>query len=305
MVDFNIFYSSLVTIGIIIALGFLLGKLKIVDSDTNKHLINLLLTVAWPCALFNAFPQKFDSGALDGFLAGLGGGALVLGTLIILGKIIFNKKFFDIESTYRSQFALIFNNASFLGYPLVLALGMPLMPYCGFILIFNLALFGYGVYLFKRKLDWQMVKSTILNPNVVAVILGTVFFLFSLKLPTQVNGAISYVAATMTPMSLICIGFMLSRAKFRTLIKKWNLFLTAAVQLILGPLITFGLMKIFNFPVEVAGMMVLLQALPTATSLGLFAEKYGKDSTTASELVVISTLMSVVTLPIMLGFLLV
>ena len=294
------------TVGLIIVLGFVLGKTKIITTEANKHLINLLLTVAWPCALFRAYPQEFDPELLGQFLLGLGGGALVLGSLIVIGRLLFNKKLFDKEASYQGQFALIFNNASFLGYPLVLAIygqeGM--LPYCGFILVFNLALFGYGVYLFKRKLDKQLVKSTLTNPNIIAVLLGTIFFIFSLKLPDQVNGAISYVAAIMTPLSLLCIGFMLSRANFRTLVKKWKLFLTAAIQLTLGPLVAFGLMKLFNFPVEVAAMMVLLQALPTATSLGLFAEKYGGDSVRASELVVVSTLMSIVTLPIMLGLLL-
>jgi len=305
MVDMDIFYSSLMMVGVIIVAGFILGKLKVITSEMNKHLITLLLTVAWPAALFRAYPQAFDAELFSDFLWGLVGGVLVLGTMIALSKLIFNKWLFKGELAYMGQFAFIFNNASFLGFPLVMAIYGEdgLLPYCGFILVFNLALFGYGVYLFKRKLDWQMVRSTLLNPNVIAVVLGTVFFLFSLQLPSQVNGAIGSVAAIMTPMSLLCIGFMLSRAKLKALVKKWRLFVAAAVQLICGPLVAFGLMQVFGFPAEIATMMILLQALPTATSLGLFAEKYGGDSTSASELVLISTIMSVVTLPIMLGLL--
>ena len=122
--------------------------------------------------------------------------------------------------------------------------------------------------------------------------------------PSVINQSINYIAAATTPLSLICIGYMLSTAKLKLVLKKWQLFIVALVQLTIAPLVTWGVLTIINlfiptaFPVEVIVVCTLIQALPTATSLGLFAEKYGGDVGESSELVVISTLMSVVTLPI-------
>jgi predicted permease len=98
---------------------------------------------------------------------------------------------------------------------------------------------------------------------------------------------------------------MLSNAKFLKLLKKWKLILTALIQLILGPLVTWGLLSVLQFPQEVIVVCTLIQALPTATSLGLFASKYGGDETEASELVTISTLLSIVTMPLMVSALLI
>ena len=321
MQDLNIFYSRLAMVGLIMALGVFLGKIKWISDGTNKQLINILLLVAMPAALFGAFPREFDQGAMMVFLTGLGAGALVLLTMMIVAKLLFNKVTMKKATRYamcESQFALIFNNAAFLGLPLVLAIygQEAMMPYCGFIIPFNLALFGYGVYLMKGKFDAKLFWSTLLNPNIIAVVLGAILFLTSTSVVVAetfcaggamvdrvIRETIAMVAQMMTPLSLVCIGYMLSRANVRVLLKKKRLFITAAVQLTLGPVMTWGILYLLGVPVEVRNILVLIQALPTATSLGLFAEKYDGDPISASELVVISTLMSIVTLPIMLGLL--
>lgn len=307
-VELGDFYSRLGVIALIIALGFFLGKKKWINSQTNGQLVNLLLMVFMPAALFTAFPATYTEESLKMFFSGLLGGVVVILALIIVSRIVFNKWFYKGELRYESQFAYIFNNATFLGYPIVLATfgAEALIPYCGFIVVFNIALFSYGVFLFERKLSWRLVRDTLLNPNIIAVFLGMLIFLFSSSFPNFINTGInfisegvSYVGAATTPLSLICIGFMLSHADFKKLIRKWRLFVTSAVQLILGPTVTYFVLVWLNFPSEVVIVCTLIQALPTATSLGLFAKKYGGNEVESSELVAISTLMSVATLPVM------
>jgi len=315
MSDLGVFYSRLAMVGIIMVLGFCLGKAKWISDGTNKQLINILLMVAMPAALFMAFQrQEFNEEALRTFLVGLGAGALVLVSLAVLGKLMFSKWTLKKASQYarsESQFALIFNNAAFLGLPIINVMveqGVfgqeALMAYCGFIIPFNFGLFGYGVYLMKGKFDRKLLVSTLLNPNILAVALGCVLFVFSVGLPGVVTATVDSVAGMMTPLSLICIGYMLSRADVKKLIRKRRLFITAAVQLTVGPTLTWVILWGLGVPAEVRNILVLIQALPTATSLGLFAEKYGGDPVSASELVVISTIMSIGTLPLMLGLLL-
>lgn len=287
----------------IVILGFFLGKKNWIDEHVNKKLINLLLMVAMPCALFTAFPAQFQAESFKLFLYGLGGGLAVFTTLIIVSRRLFTKKR-DRKNFFEYQFAFIFNNATFLGFPLVsTTFGQPgLVPYAGFIIVFNLALFSYGIMLFQQKFDWKHMAQAFINPNVIAVILGTIFFICSWKLPTFADGSVRYVGALMTPMSLICIGYMLSRANLLKILKKKQTVLTCVAQLTLGPLITFAVLWLLRVPNQALIILVMIQALPTATSLGLFAEKYGGDTITASELVAVSTTMSVVTLPIVMFF---
>jgi predicted permease len=304
-INLTLFYSSLATIVLIILVGLFVSRKKWIDEHTNKTIINLLLNVAWPCALLGSFPSEYSPEHLENFLWGAGGGLLILTAVILISRILFRKKRHP-HNYFEYQFAFIFNNASFLGFPLVSAIyGQDgLVPYSGFIIIFNLALFGYGVALFRENFSVKELLKTFLNPNVIAVLLGFLMFLFGINLPKFGDDTVRYLGAMMTPMSLVCIGFMLSRANLRQILKQKILVLTCLAQLILGPLITFVVLKLINAPLLVIQIIVLIQALPTATSLGLFAEKYHSESRTdvshASELVAISTILSAVTLPLML-----
>lgn len=301
-IELSEFYSRLGAIGLIIILGFFLGKKKLISTETNKELTNLLLTVFMPASLFVAFPAEYSEASLNLFFAGLVGGILVMLLVIILSKLIFNKYWFKGGLRYESQFALIFNNATFLGYPIVVNTFGPtgVIAYCGFIIAFNIALFSYGIWLFEHKISVKLLKSVVTNPNIIAVLLGMVLFLSSIYLPSFVTDAVGFVGNATTPLSVICIGFMLSRADFKSIIKKWRLIVTALIQLIVGPIATFLLLTLLKFPAEIISVCTLIQALPTATSLGLFATQYGGNNIEASELVTISTVLSVATLPVMI-----
>lgn len=306
-VELTEFYARLGSIGLILILGYLLGKFKLISNKTNKEITNLLLVVFMPAALFVAFPSSYDESSANLFFSGLLAGALVMLALIIVSKIIFNSRFYKKDLRYESQFALIFNNATFLGYPIVVSTfgASGILAYCGFIISFNIALFSYGIWLFEHKITWKLLRSILLNPNIIAVVLGMILFLFNIHLPSFITDAASYVGGATTPLSVICIGFMLSEARLLKVFKKWRLILTAVIQLIVGPFVTFWLLKLLNFPIEVIQVCTLIQALPTATSLGLFAIKYGGNADEASELVTVSTLLSVATMPLMVWLLLV
>ena len=298
--NLSIFYASLVTIICIIALGFFLGKKKMISIKTNADLVNLLLTIFMPAALLNAFPTEFDQDSAQLFAQGLLAGLAVMFAMILASQVFFSKRFFKGELRYEAKFAFVFNNATFLGYPLISTAFGPevVIAYCGFIVAFNFALFSYGVYLFERKISPKFFKELILNPNILAVLIGMCFFLSGFHLWTPIQSAVSYVAAATTPLSLICIGYMLSRADFKVISKRWRLAVIAGIQLVCAPFLTWLVTIVLRFPAEVVTVCTLIQALPTATSLGLFAEKYGGNQVESSELVVVSTAMSMVTLPI-------
>lgn len=301
------FYSRLGTIALIMILGFFLGKKKIIDTRSNKVIVNLLLTVFMPASLFAAFPDVYKPETSQLFLSGLIAGFVIMFALIILSRIIFNPYFYKGELRYESQFALIFNNATFLGYPIISSTfgEQGVVPYCGFIIAFNIALFSYGVFLFKRRLDRELFTGIVTNPNIIAVFLGMFVFVSGLQLPGFITSAISFTGNATTALSLICIGFMLSHANVKKLIKKWRLVLTAIIQLVVGPVMTYYLLTALHFPSEVIVVCTLIQALPTATSLGLFAAKYGGNDIESSELVTISTTLSLVSMPAIVTILLI
>jgi hypothetical protein len=289
----------------VVALGFLLGRKRILNDKTNLVFVNLLLSVLMPASLFSAFPQQFDHAVFSYFINGIIAGTVVLSALLLIAKFVFNKRLAKGEFRYSAQFAFIFNNATFLGYPLVSSTfdtdGM--MVYLGFIIVFNIALFSYGVWLFERKINLKLLFRTVTNPNILAVILGAVIFIFTLPAPGFITAAIGSISGATTPLALICVGFMLSQADLKKVIKKRKLFITATLQLTLAPLVTYLILTSIGFTGIERTVCVILQALPTATSLALFAKKYGGDDREAGELVAVSTLISAITLPIAVALL--
>lgn len=252
-IELTVFYARLGSIALILLLGFLLGKFKLISESTNKQITNLLLTVFMPASLFMAFPSEYDQTSANLFFSGLLAGFFIMLVLIILAKLVFNQKWLKKGLSHESQFAFIFNNATFLGYPIVANTfgSSGILAYCGFIIAFNIALFSYGIWLFEQKISIKLLLRIIFNPNIVAVIVGMIFFLIGITLPNFITDAVSYVGGATTPLSIICIGFMLSQAKLQKVFTKWRLMLTALIQLILGPLITWGLLTLCQFPIEV------------------------------------------------------
>ena len=228
-IELTDFYARLGTLALILILGFFLGKRKFISTETNRELTNLLLTIFMPAALFMAFPSEYDENTLHLFFAGLVAGIFIMLILIVLSRLLFNKWCFKGGLRFESQFAFIFNNATFLGYPIVVNTFGPIgvVAYCGFIIAFNIALFSYGIWLFEHKISTKLLKSVVANPNILAVLFGMILFLTNLRLPSFVTDAIGFIGNVTTPLSIICIGFMLSRADFKILIKKWRLVIVA------------------------------------------------------------------------------
>lgn len=302
MENLPVFYTSLMTVISLVVLGFFLGKAKIINSTASKVFANLLLDVAMPCALFSAFPSQFDQSSLDLFVKAVVGGIAVIGVAVVAARFLFPKNK-NRGDYFQHQFAFIFNNASFLGYPLTLAVFGPesMIIYSGLMLVFNLALFSYGVWLFEQELTLHHLRQIFLNPNIIAVFLGLFFFLESATLPGFLNQSINYLASLTTPLSLLVVGFMLAQTRnLWTIFRKKKIFVTAALQLILMPIITYVVLWVLQMPREIRQIFTMIQALPTATSLALFAEKYDGDPVDASELVLVSTVLSAVTLPIIM-----
>ncbi|MDR0463260.1 MAG: AEC family transporter [Pseudomonadales bacterium] len=299
MFSLDVFYTGLLSIILMVLVGIILGKTKLWPQNINRTVSNILLTVAMPCALFMAFPQSFDQDLLALFLQSLGFSVLAFAIIITVSRLILSKKLVK-KSHNIHQFAFVFNNASFIGFPLVLTTFGPegLIPYAGLMFVFSILLFSYGVFLIEKKFSPKHIITIILNPNIIAVTLGLLVFLFSVQLPEFSNNAIRHLGSMTTPLSLLLIGAILSQANWLKLLKKKQLFITCTLQLLLVPTIMFVILTLLGAPLLIRQVLVIIQALPTATSLALFAEKYKDDVVEASSLVFISTILSVITLPL-------
>jgi hypothetical protein len=236
--------------------------------------------------------------------------------VISVGTIIFSfivaiitVKLLKVDPLSRNiyQFGIMFSNFAFMGYPVVEALfGEQGILYASLFSIPIYFLFNsLGIMIIKRgKAKYiNMDLKNIVNPPFMAVIIGFCIFIFSLKIPKPVAMSINMLASTTTPLSMILAGLILANAKFSELFNNYQVYVVTSIRLILLPVSLLFFLKAFDLNLMMTGIPVVITAMPIAANASILAEKYDGNSYLGAQCVFISTLLSVLTIPIIAYFL--
>ena len=174
-----------------------------------------------------------------------------------------------------------------------------------YLALFTFFYWTHGALVYSGSIKNLSSKELFLNPGVIGTLIALLLFLFKLELPVIVNDTVDGIAALNTPLSMIVLGTFLAKVNWKTAFFNPSLYLVSFLRLILIPLISVFLIVGMNliFPVNtlIARSVLIPAACPAATVAALFAAKYGSDAAYASELVAISTLFSVLTLPLIMA----
>jgi len=162
---------------------------------------------------------------------------------------------------------------------------------------FNLLVWTLGIIIFTEKADRQTARATLTNPGIIAVLIGTVLFIFSIPLPAPIIKTFSLVGSMTTPLSMIIIGATLADCRWKEFFSGTAVYYGSLTRLVLLPLITMGTMILLQLDPTVIGVCVLSVAMPVAATTVMFAERYDSDTLFASRLVFLSTILSAVTIP--------
>ncbi len=284
-----------------IGVGWFLGKKKIFDEATKRKLTTYILQIALPCMIFNSFGDEFTLETLR--KTGL---AFVVALIIavmsfILGKFIYNR--FPEEKKGILQYCTMVNNSGFLGLPLVEAVYGDLgLMYASIAILPNrILMWTAGISVFtkeKASLKKQMI-NVLLNPGIVAVYLGLARCLLNIPLPAFLDSAIAKIGATTSPLSMMIIGTMLVGVNLKELFDPAALY-QSFIRLIALPLIALVFMRLLNFDAILTGTTLILTGMPAGSTSVLLATQYGGDEVFASKLVVSSTLLSLITAPLLM-----
>jgi predicted permease len=294
----NNIFSQVMTLFLIMMVGFIARKVKVLDAEMVKCLNKLLINVAAPFIALSAFQFSFsgrmlaEAGTVFSFSVAANLAAILIGKLLFLrmsdstGKVL--------------RFSAIFSNCAFMGYPIIGGFygehGIFLTSI--YVVSFNIFVWTYGVFIFTGKADREAMKHALLNPAVVAILLGLLLFLFSVKLPMPVKLTLEMIGGMTTPLAMIIVGSMLAELKPAALFSGWSVYYGSAVRLLAMPLVTLGCLQLFGVKKGVVlGVCVLSVAMPVATLTTPLAEQNGGDALLASRLVFISTMLSMVTIP--------
>lgn len=276
--------------------GFVISRLNIVREDNRAVLVRLLMDVAMPMMVLNAFNKPTTrEEILSSFwvmLIALAG-CVVTG---LIGRVLWQRQ--PDNKRKVLMYASMFSNAGNAGLPIIsLVFGPAGVFYASMYLIPPRILqwtVGLGFFVKPEKGGW--VKNVLLNPMVVTIYIGAVLMITGWQIPGVFGKAIANLGSMTGPLSMILIGATLAHMDFRKLLDPSVLLITA-LRLILFPLLFAVLLKFLHAEEMVMNICVILLAMPVASNTAAMAERYGGDHVFASACVSVSTLLSVITVP--------
>lgn len=282
---------------LLIGIGYGLTKAKLYKAESGKELSVLLIYVSFPSVVLDAFLATGREGMRDlgiSFLMALIG----LTTAIIVSFIVYRKKY-PIEHVGTS-----FGNAGFMGLPLVSAVfgEQGVLYVTGVVVLLTLGQWTYGVMRITGSTEAIRIKKMLKNPVILASILGVILVYLPITLPEVIMQPIGFAKNLNTPLAMIVLGISLAQTKMLECVKKPGIYLASAVRLILIPLVTMVVYKMlpFNNREMLLALMVVFST-PIGSNVAIVAEMYEKDSQTAVQQVCFSTLLSIVTIPLIMG----
>lgn len=287
---------QIVIMFIYMAIGGLLFQKGLITKEGSKSLANLLLYVVLPCVVVKSFcvartPER-TSGLLVSFLAALG----ILLLAMAVSHLLFQKNPID-------DFGAAFSNAGFMGFPLVAAVqGSEAIFYAaGFVALLNALQWTYGQSLISGDPGYRSPKAILKNPLVLSLLLGILIFCFEIPVPAIASDLLAALAALNAPLAMVILGVYLAQTDPKTLFNDPHLYVVAAARLVLIPLLTILVLKLLPAQyAAIATTLVIVAAAPIGSNVAVYAQKLGKDYAYAVRGVCLSTLLSVITMPLLM-----
>ena len=286
---------------ILIAVGFVCGKTKLINETGSKAMTEIVLHFVTPCVIINAFQREFDVNMLIKLVVSAVCSALILLFSIIVAQLLFKKHNPDKASVYK--FATVFSNCGFMSLPLQQALLGDEGVFFGatFVAMFNIYIWSYGLITMKGKSEKGATFKVLLNPGIIGTTIGIVLFLCSVTLPSIVAQPVGYMAALNTPVPMLIIGFYLSKADLRKAFTDVWSYVSMGLRLVVLPLVTLFVLLLCGIDGVLLVSLIISVASPVAAMTTMMSAKYGRDTELSVSIVSASTLLSLVTMPLVVG----
>lgn len=287
---------------ILMGVGFLLGKLKLLNAQGSLCMSNVMLYAVVPCLVISSFQRPLESEHLQNL-----GLTILLSLVLHIAMIavtaaVLHRAPQDRRGIY--SLCAVMANCGFMAFPLQSALYGSLGVFygSGYMVIFNIATWTYALYMAADG-DKSVLKlrTVLLNPTIIALVVALALYLTEISLPDLLLTPIGYISSLNVPMPMLIIGFHLSQAKLKTALQDKGAFISIALRLIVSPLLMIGLCLLLGLDPMVSTVMVIAAATPAAAVVTMLVSKFGKNAPLSSSLVSIHTLCSAITIPIMVA----
>lgn len=294
--------KKILSLFLILAMGIVLVKTKVLKPEDSRTISTICLYLVMPCVILSSYQIAYTDDIRDGLLLALGTAVLIhIGLLVInafLGKIL---KMDAVEKV-----SVIYSNAGNLIVPIVTSLlGKEWVIYSSaFVSVQQILIWSHGkmVLCGERKPE---IKKILTNVNMISIFLGIITFLLGIQFPTVIQDTLDTTSAMVGPAAMIVTGMLIGGMDLKKVFGYRRVWLISAVRLLFYPLIAVVFLKFSGLAgLVVNGETILLISLlgtitPPASSVTQMALVYGKDADYASAICVVSTLLCIITMPLM------
>jgi len=300
-----IIFAKILSVFGISIIGFAANKMKWLPMESTKYLSLLLINIASPCLVISSMSkEELTDGTIASVIQTAGLMLLALVTATLLST--FTVRAMKVPAADRGVFRmlLVLTNSGFMGYPLSLAVfgdrGLFLMIIAN--AVFMLYTYSIGVFMLVYGRDEKMTIKTalksIISIPVVSTIIGLLIFAFGIKLPFLIENFLSTVGGITIPLSMIIIGIQLAESNAREVLKNKNLYETLFLKLIVYPAVLFVILMWLPVEIFVFSIVIFAMAMPSAAIIPVLSEIYGANAKLAAQAVFITTMCSLITIPI-------
>lgn len=291
--------KQILTMMLMVAVGYMIYRKGLVTDKGLADMSQLLLKIVTPMILISSFQRTFSWESFRQWGVMFGVTILTYAVLIAAATLFYRDKSHPLCP--ENRLAVVFPNNGFMAIPLMLALAGEQGVFLGStnIILLNILFWTYGVRTFQPDAKADM-KQAFFNPGTIAVALGLLLFVSPWKLPEPVFQAVSSIGALNTPLAMIVLGGFLAQTDLKACFKNPAFYKMSAVKLLLIPCVMFGVLMFLSLPDELKVVAAICSVTPTATAVSMLADICHRNFRYASGAVVITTVISAATIPVMM-----
>lgn len=301
----EVLFQQLGIFALYFCVGVLGYRFKLFHSGNIDALSKYVMRIALPALVLSNISNNTTREVLFGSFPVVLISFAILLLLYVLAIPVSRLTRLTGDRAHVYQGVFMFANIGFMGAPLLAAVfpESGLLCHSLFTLADQVLLWTLGVYLTTPKEKFQGVNTGLMlkklvNPAMIAVLLGIILVSCNVKLPGILNSTVSSIGASSSPVSLIYLGALLGSLDWKKAFARLEYYLIVPIKMILIPLAFYYLLKFFGFDAALLGPLVTLVALPSMSSIAMFAKEHGSDGEYALGAILVTSIFSLISLPI-------
>lgn len=293
-------FSQVCILMLLIAVGFVAAKAKIMTAEGTKCCTDIALIIVTPCVIIKSLIREYSAEIMRSLAKAFVLTLLVQVLMIFLSMLLLHSK--DKEKERVLRFGSIFANCGFMSLPLQqVILGADGTLYgSAYIIMFNLVVWSYGVFLISGDIKYIKPKKLFINPGIIGLLIGIIIFVFSVPIPDIVYSSINYLSAIYTPLPMLIIGYHLAQSNVLNAFRDIRCIFSVFLSLIVYPLAALGLLYLIGVRGTLLVSVIISVSAPVAAITTMFSSKFGGDTELSVDMVSLSTVFSLGTMPLVI-----